>query len=121
VTVLTAAATTRIEGPQKVSGRARYAFEQPLGDVAYAWPVASTIARGRIGTVRTEQALAIPGVLAVMTPDNAPRLAVTDDPELNLFQSHHVSYRGQFVAAAVASSLEIAREAAELVEIDSDG
>jgi xanthine dehydrogenase YagR molybdenum-binding subunit len=113
-------ATTRIEAPQKVSGQARYAFEQPVDDVAYAWPVPSTIAKGRIRSVDDAQALDLPGVLAVITPENAPRLAVTDDPELHLFQTHDVSYRGQFVAAVVANSLEVAREAAEMVHVDYD-
>jgi len=56
-------------------------------------------------------------VLAVITPDNAPRLAGTGDPELALFQSRAVAYRGQFVAAAVADTLETAREAAGQVRI----
>jgi xanthine dehydrogenase YagR molybdenum-binding subunit len=108
----------RIDGPDKVSGRARYAFEHPLADLAYAWAVPATIARGEILSIHTAAALALPGVLAVITPDNAPRLPGKDDPELALFQSQHVSYRGQFVAAVVATTLEAAREAAEQVRID---
>ncbi len=110
--------TTRIDGPDKVTGRARYAFEQPVADVAYAWPVASSIAKGEIRSVGVDGALALPGVLAVITPDNAPRLAAVDDLELRLFQSHSVSYRGQFVAAAVATTLERAREAADEIQIE---
>ena len=67
-------AASRIEGPDKVTGQARYAFEHPIADVAYAWPVQATIAKGEILGVRAEAALALPGVLAVITPDNAPRL-----------------------------------------------
>jgi xanthine dehydrogenase YagR molybdenum-binding subunit len=112
------AGATRVEGPQKVTGRARYAFEHRFDDVAYAWAVQSRIAKGRINSVRAEAALALPGVLAVITPDNAPRLGVVDDGELHLFQSCEVAYRGQFVAAVVAETLEGAREAAELVRVD---
>ena len=57
-------------------------------------------------------------MLAVITPDNAPRLPGTGDPELALFQSRAVAYRGQFVAAVVADTLETAREAAGQVRIE---
>jgi xanthine dehydrogenase YagR molybdenum-binding subunit len=109
---------SRIEGPDKVTGRARYAFEHPLDDIAYAWPVASTIAKGEIRSIAADTALGLPGVLAVITPDNAPRLAATEDAELALFQSRSVAYRGQLVAAVVATSLEVARDAAERMTID---
>jgi xanthine dehydrogenase YagR molybdenum-binding subunit len=108
---------TRVDGPDKVTGRARYSFEQPVSGAAYAWPVQSTIAKGEILNVDASAALGLPAVLAVITPDNAPRLTA-DDPELALFQSRAVAYRGQIVAAVVATSLETAREAAGLVRID---
>jgi xanthine dehydrogenase YagR molybdenum-binding subunit len=110
--------TGRVDGPDKVTGRARYAFEHPVDGAAYVWAVSSVIARGTIRSVDAARALAVPGVLAVITPDNAPRLPGTDDPELALFQSRAVAYRGQFVAAAVAETLEVAREAAGRVVIE---
>ena len=60
------------------------------------------------------------GCAPVITPDNAPRLPGTEDPELALFQARTVAYRGQFVAAAVAETLEVAREAAGRVVIEYD-
>ena len=81
------------------------------------WAVPSAIARGTIRSVDASQALALPGVLAVITPDNAPRLPGGGDPELALFQSRQVAYRGQFVAAVVAQTLETARDAASLVVV----
>lgn len=110
---------TRVEGTAKVTGAARYSTEQDhLGEVAYLWPVAATIAKGRIDAIDRSAAAEWPGVLAVLTPDNAPRLATTpDDPELAVLQDHEVSYRGQFVAAVVAASLETAREAAARLQI----
>ena len=110
--------TARVDGPDKVTGRARYAFEHPADGVAYVWGVPAAIARGAIRSVDTSQALALPGVLAVLTPDNAPRLAGAGDPELALFQTRVVAYRGQFVAAVVAETLEAARDAAGRVVID---
>src|SRR5262249_466648 len=53
----------------------------------------------------------------VLTPDNAPSLAGVDDAELSVLQSRAVAYRGQFVAAAVASTIEAARDAADLIDI----
>ena len=110
--------TARVDGPDKVTGRARYAFEHPADGAAYVWAVPSVIARGTIRSVDAARALALPGVLAVITPDNAPRLPGTSDPELALFQTRAVAYRGQFVAAVVAVTLETAREAAGRVVID---
>jgi xanthine dehydrogenase YagR molybdenum-binding subunit len=109
---------TRIDAPDKVTGRARYAFEHQVSGAAYAWPVPATIARGEICSVDTAAALALPGVLAVITPGNAPRLPGNGDPELALFQSHAVAYRGQFVAAVVATSMEAARAAAGQVRVE---
>ncbi|MFB7268675.1 xanthine dehydrogenase family protein molybdopterin-binding subunit, partial [Streptomyces nojiriensis] len=71
---------TRREGPEKVTGRARYAAEHALPDRAYAWPVPATVARGRVTAVDTAGALALPGVLSVLTPYDAPRLGPCDDP-----------------------------------------
>ena len=110
--------TGRVDGPDKVTGRARYAFEHPVDGAAYVWAVPSVIAKGMIRSVDASAALALPGVLAVITPDNAPRLPEAGDPELALFQSRAVAYRGQFVAAVVADTLETAREAAGQVRIE---
>jgi len=109
--------TARVDGPDKVTGRARYAFEHPAEGAAYAWAVPAAIAKGSVRSVDASAALALPGVLAVLTPDNAPRLPGTADPELALFQSRAVAYRGQFVAAVVADTLETARDAASRVVV----
>ncbi|HWD09495.1 MAG TPA: xanthine dehydrogenase family protein molybdopterin-binding subunit, partial [Actinomycetota bacterium] len=107
----------RVEAPDKVTGRARYSYEYRLAELAYACPVTATIARGELAEVDADAALALPGLLAVITPDNAPPLADTGDPELALFQSRRVAYRGQFIAAVVATSLEVATEAAAAVRV----
>jgi xanthine dehydrogenase YagR molybdenum-binding subunit len=112
------AAMSRVDGRVKVTGQARYAFEQPVEGVAYAAPVAAHIAAGEIDAIDPQPALALPGVLAVIAHDNAPRLGKTDDGELLLFQSDTVHYRGQIVAAVVAETLEAAREAAACVRVD---
>jgi xanthine dehydrogenase YagR molybdenum-binding subunit len=111
-------AATRREAPDKVTGRARYAFEHSLDEIAYVWPVTSTVAKGSVRAIDVTDALDQPGVLAVLWADNAPRLGSVDDPELELFQSRQVAYRGQFVAGVVATTLEAAREAADLLRCD---
>ncbi|MET7707588.1 xanthine dehydrogenase family protein molybdopterin-binding subunit [Micromonospora sp. NPDC005413] len=110
----------RLEGREKVTGTARYAVEYPVDGVTYGWAVPSAVVRGRITRVDTAEALASPGVLAVLHHGNAPRLAPGPEPELWLLQEPRVHYRGQLIAVVVATSLEAAREGARLVRIDYD-
>ncbi len=107
----------RIDGPKKVTGAAKYAYEYPVEGVTYVFPVQSTIAKGRIVSIDASAARALPGVIAVLWHENAPRLAPLDDAELAVFQSDAVVYHGQFVAAVVAETSEIARQAASLVAV----
>src|SRR5258708_29781959 len=107
----------RVDGPLKVTGAARYAYEYPVAGITYVFPVQSTIAKGRIVSIDAGAAGALPGVLAVLSHENAPRLAPLDDQDLAVFQSSAVAYRGQIVAAVVAETLEVARHAAGLVTV----
>ena len=117
----------RIDGRDKVTGRARYAYEFPTVNVAYAVPVQSTIASGTITRIDSSAALAVPGVLAVLTYENAPRLYNGTVPvpgagnlttEMWILQNPTVSYRRQIVAAVVAETLETAVEAQRLVRVE---
>ena len=108
----------RIDGPLKVRGAARYAYEQPVDRPAYLYPLEATIAAGRITGVDTSAVTAVPGVLAVLTHENAPELASTDDAELAILQSDEVAYRGQLVGGVVAETSEVARHAASLIQMD---
>ncbi len=111
----------RIEGQLKVTGKALYAYEHRAEQLAYGWIVQSRIARGRIRSLNAEVALALAGVLRVVWHGNAPRLeGEIDNRELAVFQSPGVAYRGQIIACAVAETLEAAREAAGLVEVQYD-
>jgi xanthine dehydrogenase YagR molybdenum-binding subunit len=109
----------RVDGPLKVTGAARYAYEHPVEGVAHATGVLSTIAKGRIVSVDATAALALDGVIGVLWHENAPRLQ-TDDAELQVLQSDAVAFRGQFVGVVVAGTPEIARHAAALVEVRYD-
>jgi xanthine dehydrogenase YagR molybdenum-binding subunit len=110
----------RRDGPQKVTGTAAYTYEHRFENPLYLFPVQSEIARGRVRRIDASAAEALPGVVAVITHENAPRLADTSDRELAILQAGDVSFRGQYVAAAVAETLEIARYAASLVHVSYD-
>ena len=59
--------TPRIDGIAKVTGRARYASDEPVANPAFAYLVTSAIARGRIGGFKLDQAKAVLGVLDILT------------------------------------------------------
>ena len=106
----------RVEGREKVTGAARYAYEYPVAGAAYAVIVQSAIAKGRVRTVEAGAARVLDGVLAVIWAQNAPRLHGSG--ELAVLQSHDVAYRGQIVAIVVARTLETARQGAELISVE---
>ncbi|MFE0952577.1 MULTISPECIES: xanthine dehydrogenase family protein molybdopterin-binding subunit [Streptomyces] len=107
----------RREGREKVTGTARYAAEYDAVGRAQAWPVPAAVARGRVTGVDPAPALALPGVLAVLTHENAPRLADPEDPTLAVLQSPHVPHRGWFVGLVVGETLEAARAGAAAVRV----
>lgn len=103
----------RTESIEKVTGRARYAVEQPAETApAYCWYVPATIATGRVVDVTCDE-----DVLAVLWHGNAEKLSEIEDTELAVLQSGRVAYRGQIVAAVVADSLEQARDVAARVRV----
>ncbi|MCZ9351862.1 xanthine dehydrogenase family protein molybdopterin-binding subunit [Streptomyces mutabilis] len=107
----------RREGREKVTGTARYAAEYDAVGRAQAWPVPAAVARGRVTAVDPAPALALPGVLAVLTHENAPRLADPEDPTLAVLQNPHVPHRGWFVGLVVGETLEAARAGAAAVRV----
>ena len=107
----------RLDGELKVKGTAPYAYEQPVENPLYLYPVLSTIARGTVQRVETAAAEALAGVFTVLTSETVPRLADTSDRELAALQDNRVGYRGQIVAAVLAETPEIAREAAAAVSV----
>ncbi|MCU1667648.1 MAG: xanthine dehydrogenase family protein molybdopterin-binding subunit [Blastococcus sp.] len=109
---LVGAGVDRIDGPAKVRGTAAYAYEQDPGEpIAHLAVVQSTVNRGRITRLDPSRAEAMTGVLAVLTPANAPRLAGDLASDLPVLQSPEVHYQGQVVAAVVAETSEIAKAA----------
>jgi xanthine dehydrogenase YagR molybdenum-binding subunit len=113
----------RVDGRLKVTGGARYSAEMPVANVAHAVIVTSTIARGKISRMDRAAAQAAPGVIAVFTPENAPKLPNGAKPALeppagrvlSLMQDDLVHYNGQPIGLVVADTPEHARAAASLV------
>ena len=112
---------TRCDARAKVTGAAKYAaeFKTPT-DVAYAYIVQSTISSGRLTSIDQAAAEKSSGVLAVITPFNAPKLpAASPQPparrHVTVLQERDVFYNGQPIAVVVARSLPEAMQAASLL------
>ena len=111
----------RVDGRLKVAGRAHYAAEFAVPNVVHALLVQSTIGTGTIIGFDLDAAHAMPGVLAIITPDNAPKLPIKDGPQQMvrspLLQDRAVYFNGQHVAIVVAQTLDQADAAAAQVRV----
>lgn len=118
---------SRVDGPAKVTGKATYAAEFSSPDLAYAYIVGSSIARGRITGIDATAAEATPGVIKVFTHENRPKTAwftykyrdmvgPPGQPFRPLY-SGEIQYSGQPIVLVLAESFEIARHAASLVRV----
>ena len=117
---------TRVDGRKKVTGQARYSAEISIPNCAHAYLVMSTVAKGRVVSMDTAEAERVPGVIAIMTPFNTPKLparpasgdgARPTNRVLTLLQDDLVRYANQPVGVVVAETLEGARHAASLVKV----
>src|SRR5437763_5007419 len=114
----------RIDGKAKVTGAARYAGDMRAEHPAYGVIVTSTIGRGTIAKVDIKEAQQAPGVLLVMSHENAPAQAPFKPegedrhgrPKPQLAEAR-VHYFGEPVALVVADSFEQATAAARLVKV----
>ena len=113
---------TRREGVLKTTGAACFAADNHPAGMAHAVMAISSIARGRVTALDVAAALAHPGVVAVMTPANAPKLALDPDAKNNpfmfrmdLLQNDKVRYPNQPIAVVVADTFEAATEGAALL------
>jgi xanthine dehydrogenase YagR molybdenum-binding subunit len=122
-------ATSRVDGRAKVTGEARYAGEFSTRGLAYGSVVESAIAKGRITRLDTSEALRVEGVLDVLTHQNRPAMAGTDEawkdevaPEqgspFRPLYDDRIMFSGQPIALVLAEDWETARYAASLVRIE---
>jgi xanthine dehydrogenase YagR molybdenum-binding subunit len=115
---------SRIDGRLKVTGGARYTADIRLGTIVHAAIVYSTIANGRIVSIDTAVAESAPGVLAVLTHKNMPRMQTLPWSHLHPqgqtylpLQDDQIHYPGQPVALVIAATLDQATYAGTLVEV----
>ncbi len=112
----------RVDGRLKVTGGAKYSGEYKLPGLVYGVLVPATITSGTILSMDTKAALGSPGVLAVITPFNAPKVpgyqadAAQPMRGLKLFNDLQVHFNGQPIALVVADTFERATYAATLVK-----
>src|SRR3954447_25591455 len=110
----------RIDGPLKTTGTAPYAYERHdvVADPAYGYVVGSAIAKGRIGSIDLTRAKAAPGVLTIVTAENAGKLDKGSLNTATLLGGPDIQHYHQAIAVVVAETFEQARAAAQLVQID---
>src|ERR1700760_3567325 len=112
--------TDRIDGPLKTTGTARYAYErhEDIAEPAYGYIVGAAIPKGRIASIDLAAAQAAPGVLAIVTADNAGKLAKGDYNSAKLLGGPDIEHYHQAIAVVVAETFEQARDAAQLVKVN---
>ena len=122
---LIGAPVSRLDGPLKVQGQARFAAEFPMQGMLYAALAYSTVPRGRIAQLDTSAAEAAPGVVLVMTHRNAPRMKpmplfmtqekATGGSDLPVLQDDRIHWNGQPIAVVLAATQEQADHAKSLI------
>jgi xanthine dehydrogenase YagR molybdenum-binding subunit len=123
----------RVDGPDKVTGAARYSGEIRLAALVHAVIVGATIPSGRVTAIHDDAALVADGVLAVLSHLNLPKVVAGEPrllpslvggpaPGMSFFplQDDVVYYAGQPVAIVVADTLERAQHAASLLTVGYD-
>ncbi len=122
-------ALSRVDGRQKVTGQARYAAEHRVNGCTYGVLTTSAVARGRIKKLDARAAERAPGVLAVLTYLNAPKVPAyasaeanhnprVEGQEIRVFYDDQIHFSNQPVAMAIAETLEQAQYAASLVRVE---
>ena len=124
---LIGAQVSRLDGPLKVRGEARFAAEYAMEGMVYAALRYSTVARGRITTLDTGAAEAAAGVVLVMTYRNAPRMQpppmfltgpkAAGGADLPVMQDPSIHWNGEPVALVLAETQEQADHAVSLIEV----
>ena len=112
--------TDRIDGRLKTTGTAPYAYERHdvAPNQAYGFILGAAIAKGRINVIDLFDAKAAPGVLAIVTTLDSPKLPLGPMNTASLFGGADVQHYHQAVAIVVAESFEQARAAASLIHVD---
>lgn len=121
-TAIIGSSVPRIDGPLKTSGSARYAADYNFPRMVYAVPVCATIASGTIRSLDAFAAEKMPGVLLVLHHGNiGPLFRIAgggrNSENRPPFEDETIFYWGQYVALAVAETLQQAQAAAAAVRV----
>src|SRR5687767_14562295 len=122
---------SRVDGVAKVTGKAKYAAEFAVPNVAYGFIVTGSVAKGSIKTIDTQEAERASGVIRVFTHLNTPKFGPKpptepapprgaqpeQDKSFRALQSDKIFFNAQPVALVVAETYEQARYAARLVKL----
>ncbi len=112
-------AVDRIDGPLKTSGQAPYAYEHHdiAPNAAVGYVVGAAIAKGAITAMDTDLARRAPGVLAIVTAQNAGKLGKGKMNTATLLGGPEIQHYHQAIAVVVANTFEEARAAAKLIRV----
>ncbi|MEY2492496.1 MAG: xanthine dehydrogenase YagR molybdenum-binding subunit [Verrucomicrobiota bacterium] len=117
---------SRVDGKLKVTGTARYAAEFTLPNLVYGQLIQSTIANGRVVSIDSAAAKSAPGVVGILTRENAPRFKPYSEQLTKKggpgesrvpLQDDEVHWVGQHLGVIVADTFENAQQAASLVRV----
>ncbi|WP_028936136.1 xanthine dehydrogenase family protein molybdopterin-binding subunit [Pseudonocardia spinosispora] len=112
---------SRMDGPLKVTGRARYGVDHNFPGMVYGYLVLSTIAHGEIAAMDVTGAKSAPGVLGIYSPFDPLPLRTPNNTMLGEtwvpLQNKEVTYYGQPIGFVVAETFEQARDAAMLIQV----
>jgi len=113
---------SRVDGRLKVTGGARYAAEFNVKGLSYGVLVTSTVAKGTIRSIDSKQAENAPGVMAVISHLNCPKIpgyaAEPAKAPIKIFYDDKVLYNGHAVAMVIADTFERAQFGASLVKVE---
>lgn len=108
----------RIDGLAKATGTAQYTYDMTLPNMVFGTLVGATIAHGDVTMIDATRALALPGVLLVLSSENtAPTPPAKPDGKPYIWFNRTITYDGQDVAFVVATTQALADEAASLVDV----
>jgi len=111
--------TKRVDGERKILGAELFTADLRIPGMLFARPVTSPYPHARVRSIDKSAALALPGVVAVVTAADLPvRQPLSSLPGKSPLALGEIAFAGQFVAIVLAESDQAARDAAELVEVD---